>query len=152
LQEYAKQAKDTALIRDATEIRLRAERRAGEMLATMKASGERDSGTGYHRNTDKSESRLEIPKLQNLGVTATQSAKWQHLAKLPEDKFEIRVEHAKARVANMTTSAPAYPKAEYSGENEWFTPQEYIEMARGVMGGIDLDPATHEIAQTRIKA
>ena len=50
------------------------------------------------------------PTLADLGVTKTQSSKWQKLAALPPDKFEIRVEHAKARVRNMTTSAPSYPQ------------------------------------------
>jgi hypothetical protein len=65
-----------------------------------------------------------------MGVTKTQSAKWQKLASLPDEKFEIRVEHAKARVEGMTTSAPNYTKAEYTGENEWFTPADWIERTR----------------------
>jgi phage N-6-adenine-methyltransferase len=39
-----------------------------------------------------------------------------------------------------------------TGDNEWFTPSEYIERARAVLGGIDLDPATCAIAQRTIRA
>jgi phage N-6-adenine-methyltransferase len=39
-----------------------------------------------------------------------------------------------------------------TGENEWFTPAQYIEAARMVMGEIDLDPATSAKAQELIAA
>ena len=38
------------------------------------------------------------------------------------------------------------------GENEWYTPAKNIEVAREVLGEIDLDPASHAIAQQTVKA
>ena len=39
-----------------------------------------------------------------------------------------------------------------SASDEWYTPPEYIELARQVMGEIDLDPASNETAQQWIQA
>jgi hypothetical protein len=39
-----------------------------------------------------------------------------------------------------------------TGENEWFTPAEYVERVRKVLGEIDLDPASHDIAQRTVQA
>lgn len=39
-----------------------------------------------------------------------------------------------------------------TGENEWYTPDTYIELARQVLGEIDLDPATSVHAQKLIRA
>lgn len=39
-----------------------------------------------------------------------------------------------------------------SGENEWFTPSNIIEVARLTMGSIDLDPASCDLANQRVKA
>jgi hypothetical protein len=51
----------------------------------------------------------------------------------------------------LLTSSTAHV-SHNSGESEWFTPSEYVEAARRVMGRIDLDPASTETANSVIKA
>jgi len=43
-------------------------------------------------------------------------------------------------------------RAQGTGENEWYTPKEYIESARRVMGSIDMDPATSDQANSVVRA
>lgn len=40
----------------------------------------------------------------------------------------------------------------YTGEDEWYTPSEYVESVRSVLGSIDLDPASSEQANKVIRA
>lgn len=43
-------------------------------------------------------------------------------------------------------------RAQGTGENEWYTPQQHIDAVYSVLGGIDLDPASSEIANATVKA
>ncbi len=104
MQAYAKQAKDTTLITQATEIRMRAERRAGELLRKMKERKERHSGRGHTKRVgSRVASPRPEPKLSDLGINKTQSSRWQALAALPPDNFEAKVESTSKRAYNAMT-------------------------------------------------
>jgi hypothetical protein len=62
MQTYARQAQDTSLIVQASEIRMRAERRAGELLLEMKERGERDPG---------GKGKIECGLLLNCAISAS---------------------------------------------------------------------------------
>jgi hypothetical protein len=145
VQVYAKQAKNTQMIEDATEIRVRAERRAGELLAVMeKAKG----GQPYQKSTGRDELPV-APTLKEIGVTKDQSSKWQKLASLNEAEFEKKVTAAKRRAAK---SLDGIQQLGGSGDGEYFTPPKYVEAVRDVLGEIDLDPASCIEAQVTVKA
>jgi hypothetical protein len=88
IEVYAKQAKNTEAERRACEIRLRAERKAGQLLASMaKAKGARGNPNGRGAPIVPSEG-ARPQTLSELGITHDQSSKWQQLAAVPEQEFE----------------------------------------------------------------
>jgi N6-adenosine-specific RNA methylase IME4 len=105
MQAYARQAKDSTLIAQATEIRMRAERRAGELLIEMAKRGERETKGGDRRKSKLQPATLiATPKLADLGVSKTQSSRWQKLAALEPDKFERNVMRASTDAYNRLTA------------------------------------------------
>ena len=89
VEMYARQAKDYTLEHDASVARVRAEKKAGELLAEMeKAKGmaggaERDTSGRMVRPLDG-----QAKTLADMGITKDQSSKWQQLAKVSEKEFE----------------------------------------------------------------
>lgn len=79
---YVRQAKDQELILLATEIKVRAERKAGEMLTQTRINGERAGSGGSLRKESPAAT------LSDIGVSKDQSARWQALAAMPAEHFE----------------------------------------------------------------
>lgn len=136
---------------EAAEIKLTAERKAGEILARM----EKDCGGRPARN--RSHDASGFSSLKELGIKKDQSSRWQKQATVPEDVFAKHVAECNEQGKELTQSsvlklAGAGHVSQSTGENEWYTPAEYIELARKVMGTIDLDPASSTTAQKTVKA
>ena len=78
VQAYAHQARNFEIEQMAAEIRVRAEIRAGELLAEMKRLGFRE--TGRPPKGTKIGAPTSRVKLSDMGITRTESTKWQRLA------------------------------------------------------------------------
>ena len=88
-EEYAKAEKlgDEA-VQVAQEIRVRAARKAGDLLRQMKENGERVT-----RETAALKSnRAARVDLNDLGITSDQASRWQRMALVPDPDFEQAVE------------------------------------------------------------
>jgi hypothetical protein len=96
---YARQAKDSELIQYATEIKVRAERRCGELLART------EKHNGGHAMKARSNDATEVPPtLAQMGLTKDESSRYQQLAAMPAEHFETAVETAKATAGEVTTA------------------------------------------------
>lgn len=80
------------------EIKLKAERRAGELLREQgRRQGERDQTL--------QSATFEKPKLEDMGINRTQSSRWQRIAGIPELEFEGFLERCKQARIEITTAA-----------------------------------------------
>src|SRR3990167_582870 len=97
MRAYARQAGDTEMQVWVAEIKLRAERRAGEMLKEMTATGERAS------RGKPSEMSPDVT-LTDLGIDRKEASRWQQEAELPEAEFESWLAKNKDRGGIPTSS------------------------------------------------
>lgn len=89
MQAYARQAKNRSLEIDAAEIRMRAERRLGEMIRTQKETVGLARGGQPYQSTGSTLAPVERPPtLADVGVDKKLSSRAQKLAAVPAAKFE----------------------------------------------------------------
>lgn len=84
LETYARLAKNFEAELRACEIRLRAERKAGQLLKQM----EKAKGAPGNQYTGPLPPREGSKTLEDMGISYGQSSRWQKLADVPEDQFE----------------------------------------------------------------
>ena len=104
MQAYGRMAKDKTLEIDAGEIRLRAERRLGQMLAQQKADGGLSKGAAgiglnQHTPNEVRSSVTTAPTLSDAGISKDLSSRSQKLAAIPDSEFEAEVGEWRDRVS-----------------------------------------------------
>lgn len=117
MQAYGRMAKDKTLEVDAAEIRIRAERRLGEMLASQKADGGLSKGQLKQGPAlVRAEDGKPAPKLADAGISYDLSSRAQKLAAVPEAEFEAELAAKRAR--DQQEGARVSARLEKAGERE----------------------------------
>jgi len=97
LEHYARQATNVDAERQAINVRVRAERRAGEILKGLqKSKGGGDQKSRNHSVKTKQSDFAE--QKQDVGITDGQATHWQQMADMPETKFVEKIEDMKRSV------------------------------------------------------
>lgn len=149
-RKHAIRIKDATAIRNATEIKLR------EMLATA----EEYSALYPPSQTTGGRAPVLAPGFSAedycaaLGYSQRTVQRW-HAKLREEDGFDewlqtLTQKYLQAVAAEAKDADPFANK--WTGEMQWYTPAEYIESARAVLGTIELDPASCAFAQKTVKA
>lgn len=140
---------------DARRLVVLADHRIGQLLIETKKAGGIKKG-GDRRS--KSSTNDLGPSLAELGLSKDVSSRCQKLAKLDERVLEKKMDELARLEQPITAKAvlrdrpPISETSDYASD-EYYTPPEYIESARKVLGGtIDLDPASCDLAQETVRA
>lgn len=151
-EKIAARAGDVEGLRAAISARLEAE---GEFSAWYRShfpSVREAGGPGRGKTSARSGGGFSDAEgiCRKYGFAQRTVQRWRRLEDegVRERELAIRLEKAD-RLVSMAGGAHV---GNASGVNEWYTPKEIIEAARDVMGGIDLDPASHAEANEVVGA
>jgi DNA N-6-adenine-methyltransferase (Dam) len=142
-KHYAK-AKDASKLTDAIRAKLEAQ---AEFVVWWDTQAEKQDGRPTRK---RFRSETLIAGRDGLPDRLT-IHRWRVKLNDPE-KFEEAYAEACSKYSKILEFEKTAHVEHNSGEIEWYTPAEYIEAARRVMDGIDLDPACSEEANKIVQA
>jgi hypothetical protein len=147
-EKHYRRAKDATNLYKAVEAKLTAQR---DFVRWWDGLGEK-SGSGPSKRRRSSTTPLPIAG-QNGLPSRDVIERWRKRT-AGDDRFERTLEDARLRCVRICEqqNAGTVRGTEGTGEFERYTRALYVEAARQVLGTIDLDPASSDIAQKTVKA
>ena len=115
LAAYAREARNLEAEERCRVIRLRAERRAGQLLHEVPPAT--PSGANQHKK-DVSPSTTH-PRLVDLGITRNQASDWKRMAAMPPRDFERAIGTRASTKSIVAATKPSPPKPAYSTRALW---------------------------------
>lgn len=137
LELYAKVAMNTDAERKAVEIRIRAERRAGELMKTMGRSICGGAGGDVHAALAGTPSDYR-QTIDRAGIPPRTAQRWQELAEVPKERFESHLA-ADDKPSSRAIIESVKTKPQMSKEALWLWGRLH-DFER--LGMIDCDPET----------
>jgi phage N-6-adenine-methyltransferase len=132
---------------------VRAEMRMADEIDRGQGSGELARASDGRPRGVRAADTSAPATYEGLGIDRRRVAEWREIRDTGEQVVEQAISGALSEGRAPTKAdIRSHFRTSFTGKSEWYTPVEHVALARRVLGEIDLDPATCEFAQARVRA
>lgn len=154
LRAVALKTKDFTLLTSALEYRYRALRELGRLMDQQRRAGRLARGGRPYQATGLTIDPVNrLPTLEELGIGKYLADQARKAFRLPEEVFEGRIAKLREMAATgLLRRLHLSPLRVAQEDRKLFSPPDLVEAARGVMGTIDFDPCSCQLANRVVGA